>query len=218
MLKHHPSPELLSAAAVGRLSPGVHKIILAHAALCSECRALLDEREVIGGAMLDDDEGITLTPGALERTLGRIGIEHADDTTAPVPEWLNAVPEPVREIAVEVARKAADVRANGAPTLGMLQAVAANREVMELVRIEPGKSIPAHAHDGSEYTLVLTGGFRDQRGVFEPGDLAVSDAHHVHRPVAEPGEPCIALIVTTAALRFKGPLGLLQRLMTLGRS
>ena len=98
-----------------------------------------------------------------------------------------------------------------------MQSVGSNRETMEIVRIEPGKGIPAHAHEGTEYTLVLTGAFRDENGLFVQGDLAISDGRHTHRPIAEPGETCIALIVTTAALRFKGPLGLLQRMMTLGR-
>jgi putative transcriptional regulator len=119
----------------------------------------------------------------------------------------------VREIVAEVARAGS----TGAPSLNLMQTIGANRETMELVRIEPGKAIPTHAHEGTEYTLVLTGAFRDQHGVFGQGDLAISDARHTHRPVAEPGETCIALIVTTAALRFKGPLGLLQRVMTLGR-
>lgn len=209
MPAHHPSPDLLFEVAAGRQSAGVHKVVLAHASLCSACRAKLDEMESVGGSFIDAEPGEALSEGALDRALAAIGAE--TQTSQTLPAWLNAVPASVRELAAEAAR------GKGAPSLNMMQAVGSNRETMELVRIEPGKGIPAHAHDGTEYTLVLTGAFRDQRGVFAQGDFAVSDARHIHRPIAEAGETCIALIVTTAAVRFKGPLGWLQRAMTLGR-
>jgi len=210
---HHPSVDLLCAVAAGQQSAGVQKIVLAHAALCAACREELDRFEAIGGAMLDEEPGEAMSAGALDRALAAIGGEAQANTVATTPDWLQAVPVSVRELAAEIVGGA-----KGTLSLNMMQSVGANRETIDVVRIEPGKGIPTHAHDGTEYTLVLTGAFRDQRGVFAQGDLAVSDARHTHRPVAEPGETCIALIVTTAALRFKGPLGWLQRAMTLGRS
>jgi putative transcriptional regulator len=207
---HHPSADLLLAVAAGRQSAGVHKVVLAHASLCTECRARLDEFEIVGGAMLDDEKGEALSDSALDLALSALGGEKA--STVAVPDWFNAIPPSVREFAAEIARGA-----GGASSLAMMQAVGADRETTGLVRIEPGKGIPAHAHEGAEYTLVLTGAFRDQRGVFAQGDFLVSDARHTHSPIAEPGETCIAMVVTTAAVRFKGPLGWLQRAMTLGR-
>jgi putative transcriptional regulator len=210
---HHPSLDLLLSVASGEQTPAVHKVVLAHAALCPACRAELDRLEAIGGAMLDGEPGVAMNAGALERALIAIG-ESEKHAAPPVPDWLNAVPASVRDLAAEVARHAASP---ASPSLKVMQSMVANRETIDLIRIEPGTVIPTHAHEGVEYTLVLTGAFRDQRGVFAQGDLAVSDARHIHRPVAEPGDTCIAMIVTTAALRFKGPLGLLQRVMTLGR-
>jgi putative transcriptional regulator len=161
--------------------------------------------------------GSAMSEGALDRVLSAIVAEHGASAPAATPHWLRSVPAAVRELATEVARSPSHAASKGAPSLNLMHAMAANRETMELLRIEPGKAIAAHAHEGTEYTLVLTGAFRDQRGIFAQGDLAVSDARHTHRPVAELGETCLALIVTTAPLRFKGPLGLLQRVMTLGR-
>ncbi len=209
---HHPSADLLCSVAAGEQGLAVHKIILAHASLCAVCRDRLAEFETIGGVLLDGESGEPMNPGALDRALAAIGTQDQGDAVAAAPDWLRVVPPPVRELAVEAARGS-----KGAPSLNLVQAVGGNRETMELVRIEPGKAIPVHAHEGTEYSLVLTGAFRDQHGLFAQGDLAISDARHTHRPVAEPGETCIALIVTTAAVRFKGPLGLLQRVMTLGR-
>ena len=214
---HHPSSDLLWSVAAGQLTPNVHKIVLAHASMCSACRAQLDQLEAVGGALLEDEVGSAMSAGALERALAAVTAEQGVSAQAATPDWLKSVPPAARELAAEAARRSSHAAAKGAPSLNLMHAMAANRETMELLRIEPGKAIAAHAHEGTEYTLVLTGAFRDQRGIFAPGDLAVSDARHTHRPVAEPGETCLALIVTTAPLRFKGPLGLLQRVMTLGR-
>jgi putative transcriptional regulator len=211
---HHPTAALLLSVAAGEQSAAVHKVVLAHAALCAACRAHLAQLESIGGAMLEAETDVAMSPGALERALSALGAERRDSAVATTPDWLQAVPAAVLEIVAEVARTTSS---KGAPSLNLMHTMAGNRETIEVVRIEPGKAIPTHAHEGTEYTLVLTGAFRDQHGVFAQGDLAITDARHTHRPVAEPGETCIALIVTTAALRFKGPLGLLQRLMTLGR-
>ena len=210
---HHPSSDLLQSAAAGLLTAPVHKVMLAHVALCPDCRKELGQFELIGGAMLDEEPGEALSSGALERALAAISADGRNDVSD-IPDWLQAVPASVRDVIADVA---ASMTGKGTPSLAAMQTMGANRETLELVRIEPGKAIPAHAHDGTEYTLVLTGAFRDERGVFAQGDLAINDARHTHRPVAEPGETCIALIVTTAALRFKGPLGLLQRVMNLGR-
>lgn len=209
---HHPSLDLLLSVAAGQQTAGVQQVVLAHAALCPECREHLAQLESLGGAILDDEPGEALAPGALERTLAAIDAD-AKRSVAPLPDWLNAVPAAVSDLVADIARTTSP----GAPSLNLMHAISTNRETIELVRIEPGTAIPTHAHEGIEYTLVLTGAFRDEQGVFTQGDLAITDARHTHRPVAEPGETCIALIVTTAALRFKGPLGLLQRVMTLGR-
>ena len=53
-------------------------------------------------------------------------------------------------------------------------------------------------------TLVLQGGYSDANGSYAPGDLQVADSEILHNPIADPGEDCINLSVTTGPLRFKG--------------
>ena len=67
--------------------------------------------------------------------------------------------------------------------------------------------MPRHTHDGSELTLVLTGGFTERGNHFLRGDVAVADSSVDHCPVADPGEPCLCLAVTDAPLRLTGPFG-----------
>ena len=75
------------------------------------------------------------------------------------------------------------------------------------MRIKSGTAMPSHTHEGTELTLVLAGGFSDERGHFLRGDLAEVDASVDHRPIADPGDDCICLAVTDAPLRLTGPFG-----------
>jgi putative transcriptional regulator len=83
----------------------------------------------------------------------------------------------------------------------------------ELIRLEPGRGVPRHGHDGREFTLVLTGAFHDGRARYACGELCAADPSTEHKPVAEDGEVCIALAVTDGPLAFTGPLGWVQRAM-----
>ena len=77
------------------------------------------------------------------------------------------------------------------------------RTSIKLLRGAPGAEVGTHTHRGLELTLVLKGGFHDVTGSYGPGDLQVSDGALRHNPVADPGEDCINLAVTTDSLRFE---------------
>jgi len=214
---HHPNPPLLSAAACGALSPAVSRILAAHAAMCALCRAAMKKLEAVGGAALEDEEPVALASDALEKALARIGREQIAPT--PLPQALSALPRPVHDIVAPAIHKMS--WRFGAPGLKILDLdlpAAAVGETFRLFRIEPGSGPPRHTHGGREFTLVLTGAFKDETGIYRPGDLEIGDEAVTHKPIAEPGELCYALAVTTAPLKFKGPLGVLQRVLKFGRS
>lgn len=77
----------------------------------------------------------------------------------------------------------------------------------KLYRINPGRVMPSHTHDGSEVTLVLHGGFSDPTGHYRRGDIAVADAELDHHPRADADEDCICFAVIDAPLRLTGPVG-----------
>lgn len=217
VITHHPGPSLLSAAACGALSPAVNRILAAHAAMCGLCRAAMKKLEAIGGAALEAEEPAALASDALEKALAALGREQA--APARLPEALSVLPRQVHDIVVPAIRKMS--WRFGAPGLKILDLdlpAAAVGETFRLFRIEPGSGSPRHTHGGQEFTLVLTGAFRDETGIYRPGDLEVGDEAVTHKPIAEPGEVCYALAVTTAPLKFKGPLGVLQRVLKFGRS
>ena len=81
--------------------------------------------------------------------------------------------------------------------------------------IKPGRKMPNHTHEGSEYTLVLKGGFTEVSGHYRRGDIAIADQEIDHRPIADLDEDCICFAVTDAPLQLTGPIGrVVQRLFS----
>jgi putative transcriptional regulator len=64
---------------------------------------------------------------------------------------------------------------------------------VNLFWIKPGRTVPAHTHEGSELSLVLDGDFTDARGYYARGDISVADDSVDHRPCAGTDRPCIGL-------------------------
>ena len=76
-----------------------------------------------------------------------------------------------------------------------------------LLRLQPGKGLPVHRHVANEYTVVLQGGYTDNTGNYGVGDFAVGPGPQEHEPIADPGEPCIALIVVEKPIVLTGAWG-----------
>lgn len=75
---------------------------------------------------------------------------------------------------------------------------------VNLFWIKPGRTVPAHTHEGSELSLVLDGDFTDDRGFYGRGDISVADDSVDHRPCAGKDRPCIGLAVMDAPLKLTG--------------
>lgn len=62
-----------------------------------------------------------------------------------------------------------------------------------LVRFGAGMRFPRHRHPFPERTLILEGGYRDERGqTYNPGDFDDRDTQGVHSFRALPDGPCVA--------------------------
>ncbi|MDO8343000.1 MAG: ChrR family anti-sigma-E factor [Cellvibrio sp.] len=73
-----------------------------------------------------------------------------------------------------------------------------------LQKISAGAKVPKHTHKGFEYTVILSGGYSDELGVYHEGDFIARDASHKHSPTALQNEDCICLTVLNAPLKFTG--------------
>ena len=203
-INHHPADELLLGYAAGATSEAFSLVIATHLALCPTCRCVVAQAESVGGAMLESATPVPLNPGALDSVLSRLD-EPAppppDDPAKSTSKNAAGVPEPLRsyvggdfdavpwtkitqDIAFKLVMKTGDMRAH-------------------LVRSKAGHGVGTHAHRGEELTLVLTGGYTDVTGRYAAGDVQYTTPEIVHRPLADEGGDCIALVVSDGSLKFR---------------
>ncbi|UYN97122.1 MAG: ChrR family anti-sigma-E factor [Enhydrobacter sp.] len=203
----HPAPdELLLDYATGALAEGPALAVALQAALDPRTRRAVESLRALGGAFLEREEPEGgLDEAALQRTLARLDAETVEARPAPAAsrpgfEW---APPPLRPYLRP------DVRWRRA--FGGFEEIRlvlpGDTHRVSLLRLESGKGLPMHRHVGNEYTVVLQGGYTDATGSYGVGDFAVGPGPQQHEPIADPGEPCIALIVVEKPIVLTGPLG-----------
>lgn len=207
---------LTTAYAAAALSPALTLLVETQSALSPDLARDLATLDAIGGAMLEADAPVALAPEALENVFARIAAGAPErpaalSFTGSYGDDLATLPEPLRRPAAEALARSGWKFA--APGIRSLTLDVGGDAKAEILRIEPGAAAPEHTHDGEEFTLVLTGAFHDARGVYRVGEIAHADPSVTHRPVGDAGPVCYSLAVTDAPLRFKGALGLMQRML-----
>lgn len=209
--------ELYSAYAAGRLSAPYALLVETQMAIRPDVRADVACAESLSGIFLEQDEGEPLAPNAYERTLqaiDRLGEDEdnrrqaAQMASEQLTELMD-LPEPLREKALEACvGKGWKRMTSGVSRLD----IATPGGHAHLYRIKPGASVPRHTHEGDELTLVVRGGFSDETGSFGPGDIALQTSNDTHQPLADTHGVCLALAVSDGGMKFKGMLGLVQKL------
>ena len=205
-MSSHPAPEeMLLDYAAGALTGGPELAVAVHVALDPVARRAVERLGALGGALMEEEPEAALDEAALQRTLARLDGIAVEPRPAPYVrrpgfEW--APPSLVRHIG----RDAAWRRVMGGFEEIRLHLPGDSHRV-SLLRLEPGKGLPMHRHDGAEYTVVLQGGYTDAIGNYGVGDFAVGPGPEQHEPIADPGEPCIALIVIERPIVLTGPFG-----------
>ena len=208
-IAHHPEEALLFDHAAGALDEGAALAVAVHLAFCPECRDAVARMETLGGALLDDIAPVALGSQALDAVYARITRMESRDVAArqpqTPPEQSEPLPAPLRPYVGGGMRSLAWRRA-GRVREARLALAGAGRWRASLVRMRGGAAVPAHTHAGTEYTIVLQGGYSDATGRYAPGDFACADPSLSHRPCADPGEECIVLAVQDAPVRLTGAL------------
>jgi putative transcriptional regulator len=213
-LSGHAPARLLQAYACGAMGPAASIAMALHLETCSQCAAGAAAFDAVGGALFEQDASLEAEPGiSLEDMLAKLDAPQPRRSYAPE---VMRFPEPLRA-AAQAALNGARWRFAGpglrTMTLDIPGATAAG-ELPQLLRIEPGHGAPRHGHGGVELTLVLEGAFRDETGVYGPGDLSVARVGLTHQPIALSGGTCLAYAVSHAPMRFTGMLGFAQRFLT----
>jgi putative transcriptional regulator len=204
-IRHHLTDELLMGYAAGLLPEAFNLVIATHVSLCDECRARLGAFEALGGAVMDEGDGIEMAAGSLEATLKLITGGPKDPIrTAPAVRRGGLFPAPLADYVGGDLDQVRWRKVGG----GVQQAILPTSKdaTVRLLSIPGGAAMPDHGHRGMELTLVLKGAFRDETDRFGPGDVEIADASMDHTPVAEAGETCVCLAATDARLRFNALL------------
>ncbi|MHB2166148.1 ChrR family anti-sigma-E factor [Alsobacter sp. R-9] len=216
MSLHHFSPatgrpidELLAGYAAGRLSPPLHGLVAAHLSIKPDNRPFVAALE---GLIGEEIEAMPAAP-VRDREARLAAIFDAVEMPKPAPlEPCAVIPGPLLRMmgcnlaGVPWRTKLPGVREYRLNTPGETEA--------SLMWIKPGRTMPSHTHEGSEYTLVLQGGFTDATGHYRRGDIAIADSEVDHRPRADEDEDCVCFAVTDAPLRLTGRVGrIVQRFL-----
>jgi len=210
-MSRHPAPEeLLLDYAAGALPAGPSLAVALHVALDPQSRRTVERLNALGAALLErapaTGPAVELDDAALERTLARLGeipVEPRKAPTKRLPAGFDWAPAPL----VPHLR----------PGMGWRRVLGKFDEIrldlpgdfhrVSLLRLEAGRGLPQHKHSGYEYTVVLQGGYTDETGNYGVGDFAVGPGSVRHEPIADPGEPCIAMIVVEQPIVLTGPWG-----------
>ena len=205
-MSRHPAPEeLLLDYAAGALPEGPALAVALHVALDPAARRLVGSLAGLGGALLEDEPVAEVDASALDHVLGEL-------------DKVSVEPRPLRLPAAPGFEWApAALRAYLGPTPRWKRMFGGFDEIridlhgdthrVSLLRLEGGKGLPVHRHVANEYTVVMQGGYTDNTGNYGVGDFAVGPGANEHEPIADPGEPCIALLVEERPIVLTGVWG-----------
>jgi putative transcriptional regulator len=217
-IRHHPDFASLMCCAAGSQPEAFAAVIASHLSVCADCRSEVVRMQQIGVALFDalpPAEVISSAPVvAMRAGEAETGVIDAPSAQADVSR--GDIPGPL--VAV-LGSRLDDLpwrwTAPGLWTHSVPLSEHADGELL-LIKVAPGKEMPAHGHDGQELTIILRGGYTDALGRFGVGDVADLDSDIEHTPVACSTEGCICLSAKDGKLRFKGRFArLLQPLIGL---
>ena len=206
--RHLAPDELFLDYASGALAEGPALAVALHVALDPAAAKAVERLANLGGALFDAEgdaasAGAALDDAELQKALGRIeglAIDPRPETT-PLPKEFAWAPRALHRY---LRRDMSWQSKFGGFEEMALDGIRSHR--VSLLRLMPGRGLPMHAHTGDEFTVVLQGGYTDATGNYGPGDFAVGPEGE-HKPVADAGDPCIALIVLENPIVLTGPAG-----------
>ncbi len=204
------SEEWLIAYAAGNLSEAKSTLVATHASYHPILRQKIRSAEAIGGALMESSGASAFSTGFYDRLLEKIEVED-NDKSLPIngvsSKKDNVLPAPL----VRYLGHGLDELKWRFMGPGMSQSklhCAGNGEKLWLLKVKGGTEIPAHGHNGHEFTLVLQGSYSVDGQQYNVGDMELaSDDIDDHRPIISQGEDCICLVVTEAPINLKSLVG-----------
>jgi putative transcriptional regulator len=201
MISHHPSDVTLADYATGMLPEALALVASTHLGYCRACQRSLAMLETAGGLLLEELPPVPLSVGALDRLLLR-----TNEPSQPHSPVLNPdLPAPLDRVAfgrwwpIGFGVRYRPLLTGGSAWGGLLRA-------------QPGRPLPRHAHTGLELTCILTGAFADGSGQYGAGDVCEPVTDHDRPPVVVGSGPCLC-VIASEGIRLRGVLGWAQRMI-----
>jgi len=213
--------EIYSSYAAGCLDPAFSLLVETQAAIRPDVKRAVARAETIAGVFFESEDQAALSNGAIDKAFAMIDAFEAGERSPPRANAIHlagegldellGLPEPLREVALTSFQE--NKWRGLTQGIRRLKLDAGSQAEIELYRIDPGCTVPRHSHAGSEFTLVVAGGFSDETGSFGPGDISLKGPNDTHQPTGDMDGVCYALAVRDGGLRFTGIMGLVQRLV-----
>ncbi|MDO3386731.1 ChrR family anti-sigma-E factor [Gilvimarinus sp. SDUM040013] len=204
MSNHHPDDITMLDYAAGTLPMAQSLAVAAHLFLCETCRTRTTQLNTLGGAVLEQSSPQQIKVQEFDRFMDGIDDESVAAKAA-VPKAKNGNP-----LAKILPERFSDInwrqQTKEIAEYDLTKSLGLKGYRVALQKIKAGARVPEHTHKGRELTVILSGGFSDELGVYHEGDFVSRDATHQHTPTALQNEDCICLTVLDAPIRFTGPL------------
>ncbi len=206
MINRHPEPDLLVEYASGSLSTAPCISVTTHLQYCKQCSDSVKSLGEIGGELLATAEAVPVSDELFDRILEGVESVEVEDLSQALPRQCSDAVSP--QLPEFVQRLLPDGELSWrrlSPSLKVAPLSVGEQEYeLALHRIDAGGKAPEHDHHGKEITVVLTGSFSDEDGVYQPGDFLVREPGNTHRPFASRNQECICLSVLEAPIKLTG--------------
>lgn len=216
-ITHHPCAASLMSCSAGSMPEAFAAVMASHLAMCPDCRDNL---------MVLDDVGIALFNGMRPEPLSSelVGTTITDKPTTQKTVKATAKTKAPQRKPGGAHQNEGDVPAPLRPHVGKdlnqapwrwlgpglwqcrIPLATRTRASLRLLKVAPGRHLPAHGHLGQEMTLVLRGAYSDGAVTYHEGDVASFDHDVEHQPIADDTLGCICLVAITGRLSFKSRL------------
>ena len=205
MITRHPDNSFLLEYASGSLPLAPCIAVTTHLQFCDVCRADVDSLNSLGGELLNSSDEAAVSAELLDNVLACLD-------EAPQTEISEPTQRDIDDIATELPDYVQHLLPNGpmqwrtlSPSLKVTAVpVGETRNELALHRIKAGGKAPEHDHHGRELTVVLTGSFSDEDGIYQEGDFMVREPGDIHRPQAARHTECVCLSVLEAPIKLTG--------------
>lgn len=211
MSAYHPDDMTLMNYAAGSCSIPESLAVAMHLCFCHDCRQHVKNLNHLGGALLETIKPASTDDDAFEMLMATL---EPHDHSAPAKVKMEPTPSDkitqhfinplLRYLPTSLADLPWQRQTKEISKFDLTSLINVKGFQVALQKINAGAKVPKHTHKGFEYTVILSGGFSDELGVYHEGDFIARDANHKHSPTALQNEDCICLTVLNAPLKFTG--------------